>query len=241
MSYLVPFLLGLVAAVVVQVWVVPRADTQKRRQDRWERRVDDLGELLTTEVRRSANEARTRQAALRYVLTVEPAPPELENSAARIKDDLRIRSRQATAAFDELVQTRVVWIAERIQSVGTYSAEIGKFSGAMRRYQIAAMMAADWREDKPGDAEFDEAWDTESTARRDLIGRVTVLLDMPHPPRSSARRRVKRWRERRGYERERKRLSGPPDPAVPARTVKLGGVAPAPPEDGPAAGDHASA
>jgi peptidoglycan biosynthesis protein MviN/MurJ (putative lipid II flippase) len=54
MTLLVTFLVGaataLVVQLVIQLYVVPRVETRKRRKDRWERDVRELGELLTTSV-----------------------------------------------------------------------------------------------------------------------------------------------------------------------------------------------
>lgn len=39
--------LAFTAALLVQLWVVPRVEQRKRREDRWERDVRDLGEHVT--------------------------------------------------------------------------------------------------------------------------------------------------------------------------------------------------
>jgi hypothetical protein len=241
-SYLVPFLLGLVAAVVVQVWVVPVVDTRKRREDRWEKRVDDLGELLTTAVRRSADEAQQAQVLLTYTRMLEKAEDaDLERVAQQVRDE-RLRSRNATSAFNDLVQTRVVWLVERVISINKKSEVVEKFATAARYYRVAIMGVSDWEAayGPPDDVAVDKAWDAEFNARKELIAKVKILADLRHPPRASPRQRVRIWRRDRKWKRERKRVNAPPDPSVPVRTVKLGPV-PSAPEETPGPGGQAPA
>ena len=42
------FVVGTATALLIQLYVVPRVETRKRREDRWERDVRELSELLTT-------------------------------------------------------------------------------------------------------------------------------------------------------------------------------------------------
>lgn len=68
---LVPYLIGaataLAAQMVIQLYVVPRVETRKRRVDRWERYVLELGEVLTTMLSERAEEAMVEQGAFRLV------------------------------------------------------------------------------------------------------------------------------------------------------------------------------
>jgi hypothetical protein len=189
-----PYLIGAASAVVtaivvqlvVQFYIVPRGDTRKRREDRWERDVRELGELLTTSLADRAQEAFSAQSGFRHVLELEHAVGVDHDKVARMKDEYTAKARQATAAFNDLAHTRVPWLVDRVASVGPTSGEIVQFKIAARHHQIRAMTVDGWSEDYgPHDGTFDEAWDQEREARRALVKQVTVLLDMPHPPRVS--------------------------------------------------------
>jgi len=61
------FVLTAGLTLLVQLYIVPRVETRKRRDDRWERNVLELGELLTTQVRRLAQEAHSAQSMVRFL------------------------------------------------------------------------------------------------------------------------------------------------------------------------------
>jgi hypothetical protein len=156
--------------------------------------VRDLGELLTTSLGDRAHEAFLAQSGFRHVLELERADGVNHDKVARMKDEYSLKARQATAAFNDLAHTRVPWLVDRVASVGRASGEIVQFKNAARQHRIRAMAVDDWSEDYgPPDLTFDEAWDCERETRRALIKQVTVLLDMPHPPRVSWPRRCWRW------------------------------------------------
>ena len=60
MTFLLTFLVGVATALavqwVVQFYIVPRVETRKRREDRWERNLLELGDLLTTQLAECALE-----------------------------------------------------------------------------------------------------------------------------------------------------------------------------------------
>src|SRR5487761_1254296 len=61
------FIVGTATALVIQLYVVPRVETRKRREDRWERDVRELSEVLTTSLTRLASEAHAAQMVFRTV------------------------------------------------------------------------------------------------------------------------------------------------------------------------------
>jgi hypothetical protein len=71
LTLLVTFLLGAALTFAVQIYVVPRVAARKRRRERWEKDVLEIGELLSTTVTELAKEARSAQ--LRVRLTSELA------------------------------------------------------------------------------------------------------------------------------------------------------------------------
>ena len=75
---LVPYLAGAATALAVQaaiqLYVVPRVETRKRREDRFERNVLELGELLTSEVSRQATDAHIQQVFFLQVKLTDYGP-----------------------------------------------------------------------------------------------------------------------------------------------------------------------
>lgn len=59
--------LAMIAQSIIQLRVVPRVEARKRREDRWERDVLALGELLTAELPDRANEAKSAQQLFQFV------------------------------------------------------------------------------------------------------------------------------------------------------------------------------
>lgn len=187
--------LTLTIQLIIQFYVVPKVEARKRREERWEHNVLDLGELLTTSLGDRAQEAFLEQSGFRHVRQLESAVGVDHDRVARLRSEQILKARQATAAFNNLAHTRVPWLVDRVASVGRASDEIVQFENAARRYRIQAIYVDDWSEDYDSrtDITFDEAWDQERDARRALARQVNTLLDLRHPPRASLRRRWWRW------------------------------------------------
>jgi len=186
--------LTLAVQLVIQFCVVPRVETRKRREDRWERDVRELGELLTTQLAERADAANVEQSAFRFLLQLESTADADKDKVSHLKDEHSLKARHATAAFNDLAHTRVPWLVGRVKSIDPDSAEIVKFGTVARHHRIRAISVDDWSGVyvHPEDPTFDEAWDQERDARRALVEQVTALLDLQHPPRASLRRRW--WR-----------------------------------------------
>lgn len=185
--------LTLAVQLVIQFCVVPKVETRKRREDRWERDVRELGELLTTQLAERADAANVEQSAFHFVLQLESAADADQDKVSHLKHEHSLKARHATAAFNDLAHTRVPWLVGRVISIDPESAEIVKFGTVARHHRIRAISVDDWSGVYVhSDPTFDEAWDQERDARRALVEQVTALLDLPHPPRASLRRRW--WR-----------------------------------------------
>jgi hypothetical protein len=65
--------LALISQTRVQLSVVPRVEARKRREDRWERDVLLLGELLTSELPDRASAARKISGCCRWYIAMWPA------------------------------------------------------------------------------------------------------------------------------------------------------------------------
>ena len=151
-----------------------------------------LGEAVRAR-RMRAHEANVEQAAYRYVLHLESSADANKDKVAQLKDEYSVKARRATMAFSELAHTRVPSLADRIKAIDPGSDEIVRFVMAVRSHRIWAMSVDDWSGDHvPPDLSPDQAWDKEYEARRALIKQVTLLLDLPRPPRASALRRCRK-------------------------------------------------
>jgi len=107
---LLPYLLGAASAFAVQflieIYVVPRVDTRKRREERWEKDVLDLGELLSTSVQEVAGKAHTAQWMVQLASSGQWIPEQdsdqLDGYLRKLKQD----SQQATREFTDLIGVR---------------------------------------------------------------------------------------------------------------------------------------
>jgi len=209
MTLLVTFLVGaataLVVQLVIQLYVVPRVETRKRREDRWERDVRELGELLTTSVGSRAQEAYVEQSILR---TLKRGDPEFDS--AKVAKGMTGRTRstlEAMTAFSDLAQTRVDWLADRVIAFMPTAVEIMHFQLCVMTYDLGTRgLSGLHRDDDLTDIAFEEAWAKEHTAREGLIGQIRLLANLPHPPRAP-------WHPRlSGRRRSRARTTATPPP-----------------------------
>jgi len=207
MTLLVTFLVGaataLVVQLVIQFWVVPKVETRKRREDRWERNVQELGDLLTTRLDKRANEAKVEQGKFRDVRELEnESGPDQRTRITRAREQQAWTAQQAMWAFSDLLRTRIDWLIGRIiRSIRPPPDEIVKFDSLARHYQTQAILVGVPRpqDDDRTESAFENGWAKERDARMALIKQVEVLADLPHPPRAS-------WLARRP---RRKKLKGP--------------------------------
>jgi hypothetical protein len=197
LTLLVTFLLGAALTLIVQLYLVPRVETRKRREDRWERNVLELGELLTTQVRRLGQEARSAQSTFRFLHQgLEGVSGLDEDKLEQARREQAPKTQQATEDFHDLVNTRVDWLVDRIRSFTNPEPRIlSKFDFAARHYWVSAMISH-WPEDDPRtESAFEQEWTDEREARRALIRAIERLADLPHPPRASWRQSAEDWRD----------------------------------------------
>lgn len=174
------FVVGTATALLIQLYVVPRVETRKRREDRWERDVRELGDLLTTELDERAREAQVGQDLFRDLRQLE-AKPGLAQSRERQAEE----ARQAAWAFEDLLSKRIKWLAARIEKIAPKAPAIVKFHAAWSWYRAQVIIAQVVRpqdDDRTDDA-FEEAWQKERDARKALLEQVELLADMRRPPR----------------------------------------------------------
>lgn len=192
-------LIALVGAVIVQLWLVPRVDTRRRREHRWEEDVLALGQLLTLDHPRVVNELCSE---LHWLVLLVLEPPEDVDTAsekwATLKAEHRELLRAARSEYDALC-TRVDWLTDRIVSLAPRSAVLGRFSALERQHMLARSEVSmlEWRPNLPNEPpltedEINEAADKVRTAARDMVTAVKGLATN-RPPRNSLRRRLRWW------------------------------------------------
>jgi hypothetical protein len=174
-------LVGVVTASLIQLYVVPRVETRKRREDRWERWVLELGELLTGSVAEHAADLHAAQLVYRDAR---------DRKEAQIYP-LRREAERAMFAYGSLISTQVDWLVERVVSISPDAREIVQFHKAWWDYEMQALFIRVLPEqDTKTNEEFNEEWKRERDSRKELIAEVKVLATLPHPPTHS------RWRTR---------------------------------------------
>jgi hypothetical protein len=176
-------LVGVVTASLIQLYVVPRVETRKRREDRWERWVLELGELLTGSVADHAADLHAAQ------LVYRDARDRKETGMYPLRRD----AEQANFAYGSLINTQVDWLVERVVSISPNAREIVQFQKAWWNYEMATVLVRPLPgDDTSTDEQFDKAWKVDRDSRKELIAEVKVLATLPHPPtRSRWSRRLK--------------------------------------------------
>lgn len=193
LSLLGTFLVGIATALLIQLYIVPRVETRKRREDRWERNVVELGELLTTNLADLANEARASQEFVCFLREEASGPEFDEEKVARGLREKTQEARQATRVFADTARGRIDYLANRVIGFSPESAQISKFQLLWMRYTFRLMWVTGWDSaDRSSDA-VNKSWDEERGARTALAKQVSLLADLRHPPRVSF---AQRWWKR---------------------------------------------
>lgn len=186
-------LIALAGTVVVQLWLIPRVDTRKRRTQRWEDDVLALGQLLAFDHAEAASNIRLRLLAAFVWLHDRPDGVEPQRWEALVRQD-RERLREARDVFDRL-PGRVRWLADRVTSLAPHSAALGNLAHLSRQYDIhhSQLGFLAIRSEPPTEAEIDAACETLSGIARDMTTRLRALATR-RLPRNSLRRYL-RWRK----------------------------------------------
>jgi hypothetical protein len=202
LAYLLGAATALTIQLVIQLYVVPRVETRKRREDRWECDVRDFGQLLAGPLTDLANDAHAAQLVYRSVRD-EPSD---EYDPALVKRQAR-EAEKAVFAYGGIISTQMHWLTGRVLSISPKARRLAPFEKAARNYRIQAVLVRPLPDDdQRTDAEFDEGWKKEAAVREALVDQVEVLANLGHPPRRN-------WRTRAQIRLLRRR-SSPPRPSV---------------------------
>jgi len=179
-SFLVGAATALAVQLVVQFFVVPKVETRKRREDRWERNVLELGELLTTRLTDVANELHAEQLVYR---TTQDEPSD-QYDHALVAQQGRDADR-ATWDYGGLISTQLDWLIRRVVSLSPKAQELAQLQHLADVHRAQALAVRPLHDqDNRNDSEFDETWEKERAARQALLDQVQLLADLPHPPRA---------------------------------------------------------
>jgi hypothetical protein len=194
-------LLTLLITSWVQLVVVPRAETRKRRDDRWERDLLALGDLLAVDQPRVS--LALKSAIFRKMVAAETireihndpsgegrqADKGLQDEADKGLREADERLREARDAYDRM-DTRIAWLLDRIESIDAPSAE-GMLAVHDARLQYLEAAEDLFTVDRlPATQELDEAYRRERAAVKEIVAAVKGLLGHP-PPRPSSRKRLR--------------------------------------------------
>lgn len=227
-----PLLLGalltLLAQAVLQLRIIPRVEARKRREDRWEKDVRALGELLTGEVPEAARVAYVAARAVwstHYALHHPRVLPNKVDELNLLLHEQRDAVTETRQAVIDLAHVRVGWLVRRTVAIDPDAPVFAALSLQAQAHRFSVIGLFDHPEpaenrkllskdyDRQHERDLLSSWDTwerEERERNKLLELVEGMADRPPPRRAAVRLRPRRRRARR---------------AVPQ-------AQPAPPEDG---------
>ena len=135
--FILTALLTLVATLavhlIVQFYAVPRVETRKRREQRWDEDVLRLGELLTLEQPAAASALFEELWWRRILHEMLWRPPIAENW--KESWDKAAKHRHGAAAEYRRLSSRVDWLGDRIRSIAPAADGLAPFVKAAHAYQ----------------------------------------------------------------------------------------------------------
>lgn len=201
-SLLVGAVLAVAAQSFLQLVVVPRVEARKRREDRWERDVLALGELLAYELvpqRQAA--ARTAEASARLRAAADAG----EQVDGSVLDEARTAAQEDADALATAFRIRGRWLLHRVVEGAPRGVDVSDLGRRFDRLEwlvmrgprsaeIAEVHRQEWPE------RWRERWTREHAVEVELLSALRELAtEGARPPR---RRRLLLKRRRRGLGRE---------------------------------------
>lgn len=181
-------LFAFVFSMAIQLWIVPRVDRRKRREERWERDVLALGEVLTAEVPALATAAQ-RDAYVMQRLHKDYADSDSpEDILRKTQED----ASESIARYKAAARVRGAWLVDRIVSLDRAAVELAELERRWTRFNHQAAMCTFWNVPDRDftDDKFDGDWERQDKALSELTAEVTTLARRSHPPRRSASKRL---------------------------------------------------
>lgn len=175
--------LTLASQLVLQLVIVPRVETRKRREDRWERDVLALGELLTGDIPDRASAAYISQSVLQHYYHRLMPPGQVRDAATL--EHLKEESREAVRGFRDLASTRMKWLTQRIVNIAPQHPDIKNFDTRVIMYHMTATVCTFYSDERAEDYDEDkysDLWSKERKQRAELADLVAVMM-RGKPPR----------------------------------------------------------
>lgn len=196
--------LAMGAQSLVQLVVVPRVDARKRREDRWERDVLALGELLTAELPDRATAAKSDQWHLQFVNTLIAEGEVAKRRDATVRE-LAEKADESVRRYLGLANTRVTWLAQRIVDIAPDNQQLQELFLVFVQYRVASGECTVYAQPLDGfdNDTFDAKW-AEERKYAATLAKAVLALSRQAPPRSpSWLRRTTRWFTKRLKRQER--------------------------------------
>jgi hypothetical protein len=181
--------LALASQLFLRLRVEPGVDARKRWEDRWERNVRDLIELLMTSLNDRASSAHGVQEVFSCLGAAQDAPGQDRDGIAKLRADHAWEVRKATRAFADLAYVRVAMLIREIVGPMATADEVIQLGTLAQKYWTRVEAVNAWSQDDTYE-EIEDRWDDEFQARADLICQAGLLVDLGHPPRVPLRRRL---------------------------------------------------
>jgi hypothetical protein len=124
----------LLATAFVQLRIVPQVETRKRREERWERDIRALGELLAFEF---ADQAGQMFTAIWLEVSISSRRDDLSASElAELREQQADRMHEARQAFARACD-QVVWLMDQISAPGRRFPALADLDAAMSEFMMA--------------------------------------------------------------------------------------------------------
>lgn len=193
-------ILTLVAQFLIQRFIVPRVESRKRREDRWERDVLALGELLTVELPEKSLDLRSKQWAMHstHIHFKREMGDELPPHIREYLDNAKTEASIASTAYRMLAETRKKWLISRITSMAPDSPEMKKLVSLERGHFVGVIgvIILDVIDDDFSEEKFNNSWDQErerTIALQKQVEELAFTMRVPRQPIFHRTRKVFSW------------------------------------------------
>lgn len=185
-SLLIGAALTLLTQLTVQLYVIPRVEARKRREDRWENDVLALGELLTAKLPRLAREAELELWSMHTFHRMLDSVEDIDDARREIKQqELKKKADEAVDRYLALADIRAGWLVDRIVCINPHAKTLAGLQKRWRLFHLRTIGCTTlW--DFVGDEDFKEedfkrAWAMEAEQRKNL---TAIVSDLAHarPP-----------------------------------------------------------
>lgn len=190
-------LIALAGTVFVQLWLVPRVDTRKRREQRWEEDVLALGQLLTFDQPRIVSDLRSELHML--ALLLDP-PHDVDTTTERwsaLGAEHQEKRLRASEEFRSL-RTRVDWLVDRVLSLAPHARPLELLGSQWRNYYLRYVQIdmLEWQpaagDEQHLDAEeIDAVFDALNEVTRQIVQNLKRLATVT-PPRNPPARHTRK-------------------------------------------------